>query len=172
MARYDRNIKTLSLEENEKLKDFRVCVIGCGGLGGYIIEMLGRIGIGYITAVDSDTFSESNLNRQIISSDLNLGKNKAIEAKKRMKIVNDLIYVNPITAFINKDNVLDILKEHDIVIDAVDNIETRFLLQESCEKLRIPFIHGAIAGWYGQVTTIFPGIEHWILFIRIKVKRA
>ncbi len=82
MARYDRNIKTLSLEENEKLKDFKVCVIGCGGLGGYIIEMLGRIGVGYITAVDGDNFSESNLNRQIISSDLNLGKNKAIEAKK------------------------------------------------------------------------------------------
>ncbi|NFM79059.1 HesA/MoeB/ThiF family protein [Clostridium botulinum] len=172
MSRYDRNIKTLSLEENEKLKDFKVCVIGCGGLGGYIIEMLGRIGVGHITAVDGDTFSESNLNRQIISSDLNLGKNKAIEAKKRMKVVNDLIYVNPITTFINKDNVLNILKEHDVVIDAVDNIETRFLLQESCEKLKIPFIHGAIAGWYGQVTTIFPGDRTLDIIYKNKSKKG
>lgn len=157
ISRYERNMKALSPEENEKLKNFSVCVVGCGGLGGYIIEMLGRLGIGHITAVDGDSFSESNLNRQIISSNLNLGRNKAIEAKKRMEIVNDLIEVEAITYFINVDNVWDILKGHHVVIDAVDNIETRFLLQEACEKLKIPFVHGAIAGWYGQVTTIFPG---------------
>lgn len=156
MSRYDRNIKTLSVEENEKLKDYKVCVVGCGGLGGYIIEMIGRLGIGHITAVDGDYFSESNLNRQILSNNLNLTKNKAVEAKKRMEKVNDLIKINPIEIFINKNNVLDILKEHDLVIDAVDSIETRFLLQDACEKLKIPLIHGAIAGWYGQVTTIFP----------------
>lgn len=157
ISRYERNMKALSPEENEKLKNFSVCVVGCGGLGGYVIEMLGRLGIGHITAVDGDSFSESNLNRQIISSNLNLGRNKAIEAKKRMEIVNDLIEVEAITYFINVDNVWDILKGHHVVIDAVDNIETRFLLQEACEKLQIPFVHGAIAGWYGQVTTIFPG---------------
>lgn len=89
-----------------------------------------------------------------------------------MKVVNDLIYVNPITTFINKDNVLNILKEHDVVIDAIDNIETRFLLQESCEKLKIPFIHGAIAGWYGQVTTIFPGDRTLDIIYKNKSKRA
>ncbi|MBK5247279.1 MAG: ThiF family adenylyltransferase, partial [Peptostreptococcaceae bacterium] len=67
--RYLRNMNTFSLEENAKFKDFRVCVIGCGGLGGYIIEMLGRLGIGFITAVDGDVFDETNLNRQILSSE-------------------------------------------------------------------------------------------------------
>ena len=65
--RYKRNIGALTIEEHEKLKQFKVCVVGCGGLGGYIIEMLGRIGVGNITAIDGDVFDESNLNRQILS---------------------------------------------------------------------------------------------------------
>ena len=70
--RYLRNISTLTPDENEKLKDFRVCIIGCGGLGGYIVEMLARIGIGHLTVVDMDIFDESNLNRQILSTERNL----------------------------------------------------------------------------------------------------
>lgn len=156
MFRYDRNMMALSIEENERLKDFSVTVIGAGGLGGYVIEMLGRLGIGHITVVDGDDFSESNLNRQIMSNSLNLGENKAVEAKIRMKIVNDLIKVNAISEFITEENIDEILINSNLVIDAVDSIETRFLIQDSCERLEIPFIHGAIAGWYGQVTTIFP----------------
>ncbi|KOA19410.1 molybdopterin-synthase adenylyltransferase [Clostridium homopropionicum DSM 5847] len=157
MGRYERNIKTLSVEENERLKDFRVCVIGCGGIGGYVIEMLGRLGIGHITAVDGDNFCESNLNRQILSSNKTMGKNKAETARDRMKDVNDLIEVTAVPEFINKDNILDIIEGHHVVIDALDNIETRLLLQDACEKAGIPLVHGAIGGWYGQVTSIFPG---------------
>ncbi|MSS42715.1 HesA/MoeB/ThiF family protein [Anaerosalibacter bizertensis] len=157
MIRYERNMSALSKEENEKLKDFRVVVVGCGGLGSYTVEMLARLGIGHITVVDGDSFSESNLNRQILSNNQNLGKNKAVEAKKRMEIVNELIEVVPVTKFIDEYNGTDILKGHHIVIDGLDNIDTRFLLQEKCEELKIPFVHGAIGGWYGQVTTIFPG---------------
>lgn len=156
MFRYDRNMMALSIEENERLKDFSVTVIGAGGLGGYVIEMLGRLGIGHITVVDGDDFSESNLNRQIMSNSLNLGENKAVEAKIRMKIVNDLIEVDAINEFITEENIDEILKNSNLVIDAVDSIEARFLIQDSCERLEIPFIHGAIAGWYGQVITIFP----------------
>ena len=155
--RYIRNISTLSMEENEKLKDFKVCVIGCGGLGGYIIEMLGRIGIGYITAVDGDVFDESNLNRQILSDEDSLGMGKAKKAKIRMKKINSSIYVNSVEDLIDKTNCEKIIKEHHLIIDALDNIKTRFILQEECKKLNIPLIHGAIGGWYGQVSTIFPG---------------
>lgn len=155
--RYKRNIGTLTLEENKKLKDFKVCVVGCGGLGGYIIEMLSRLGIGYITVVDGDVFDESNLNRQLFCDENNLGLNKAESVKKRIKYINSNVYINVINDFLDNENCKEILKNHDIAIDALDNIKVRFVLQDICKELNIPLIHGAISGWYGQVTTIFPG---------------
>lgn len=157
MQRYSRNMKTLSAEENDRLKDFKVCVVGCGGLGGYIIEELGRLGVGTITAVDGDVFEESNLNRQLLSSVENLGCGKAEAAAKRMEKVNPLIKVIPVQQRLNAENGTDILKGHDVVVDALDNIESRLALEKLAEELGIPLVHGAIAGWYGQVTTIFPG---------------
>ena len=102
--RYTRNISTITEEENEKLRDFKVCVIGCGGIGGYVIEMLARIGIGYLTVVDMDVFEESNLNRQILSSEKNLGNSKAIEAKKRINAINSDVHVNVIQSPFNEEN--------------------------------------------------------------------
>lgn len=155
--RYIRNMNMLSKEDNEKLKTFKVCVVGCGGLGGYVIEMLGRIGITYITVVDGDTFDESNLNRQLLSDELSIGVNKAQKAKDRMKIVNSEVYVNVVNQPLIEKNGTDILKNHSIVIDALDNVETRFIIQKLCKELNIPLIHGAISGWFGQVCTILPG---------------
>lgn len=155
--RYLRNISTLSADENDKLKDFKVCIIGCGGLGGYIIEMLGRLGIGSLTVVDFDTFEESNLNRQILSSENSLGSSKAEMAKKRIKEVNSEVEVSVIKEFLSSENCEKIICNHHIVVDALDDIKTRFILQNNCKKLNIPLIHGAIGGWFGQVTTIFPG---------------
>ncbi|MTK12603.1 MAG: HesA/MoeB/ThiF family protein [Clostridiaceae bacterium] len=157
MERYSRNMQTLSSEENDKLKNYKVCVIGCGGLGGYVIEMLGRIGVGYITAVDGDVFQESNLNRQILSDTHSLGKSKSITTKERMMNVNPLIEVNAINEFLTKENYPEILKGHDIIVDALDSIDARLMLQDACEELNIPLVSGAIAGWYGQVTTVYPG---------------
>jgi len=150
-------MKTLSKEENDRLKEFKVCVVGCGGLGGYVIEMLGRIGVGSITAVDGDVFVESNLNRQILSSTETLGLGKALMAKLRMEKVNPLIEVEIVPEMLTGENSLDILKDHHVVVDALDSIPARLVLQDSCKKLNIPMVHGAIAGWYGQVTTILPG---------------
>ena len=135
----------------------RVCVVGCGGLGGYIIESLGRIGVGYITAVDFDVFEESNLNRQITSETGLLGKGKADSAKDRMKRVNPLISVNAVCDMLNEKNAEKLLAGHDLVVDALDSLPPRRLLQDECERLDIPLVHGAIGGWYGQVTVIMPG---------------
>ncbi|KUO76840.1 MAG: molybdopterin biosynthesis protein MoeB [Clostridia bacterium BRH_c25] len=157
MQRYSRNVKTLSAEENDSLKNFKVCVIGCGGLGGYIVEELGRLGIGFITAVDGDVFDESNLNRQLLSAMDNLGCSKASAAEGRMKRVNPLVTVMPIQQRLDKDNGMGIINGHDVIIDALDNIESRLVLEELAGKAGIPLVHGAIAGWYGQVTTVFPG---------------
>ena len=157
MERYSRNMLSLSKDENESIRGKRVCVIGCGGLGGYIIEMLGRLGVGTIIAVDGDVFEESNLNRQLLSNMANLGKSKANEAQSRMKKVNPDIKVIPISENFTENNYKSILSGCHVAIDALDNIKSRLLLQNCCEELGIPLVHGAIGGWYGQVTTILPG---------------
>lgn len=155
--RYSRNMNMLSPEENESLRGFKACVVGCGGLGGYVIELLGRLGIGTITAVDGDVFDEANLNRQLLSTEEILGKSKALAAEERMKKVNSDVKVNPVHAFVAEENCDEIIRGHDIVVDALDNMTVRRLLEEHCEKQNIPLIHGAIAGWYGQISTIMPG---------------
>ncbi len=157
MTRYSRNILTLSKEENDSLRNKKVCVIGCGGLGGYIIEMLGRIGVGTMVCVDGDIFEESNLNRQLYSDINNLGKNKAVQASNRMKKINPDITIIPIKENFSKNNYKTILDGCHVAIDALDNIKSRLFLQNSCEELNIALVHGAIAGWYGQVSTILPG---------------
>jgi molybdopterin/thiamine biosynthesis adenylyltransferase len=86
-----------------------------------------------------------------------MGKSKATAAQERMKLVNPLIEINPILKRFSENNGEEILRGHDVVIDAVDNIETRFIIQKIASKLNIPMVHGAIAGWYGQATTILPG---------------
>lgn len=154
--RYTRNLPLLTPEENEQLANRKVCVIGCGGLGGYSIEMLGRLGIGNITAVDGDVFQESNLNRQLLSLTGNLGHSKAAVAVERMKQVNPLVKVTPVSNYLTDENARQILTGHDVIVDALDNVKTRTLLQNTAEELQIPLVHGAIDGWYGQVTTIFP----------------
>ena len=135
MGKYDRNMNTLSKEENESLKNFKICVVGCGGIGGYVIEMLGRLGIGYITVIDGDVFEETNLNRQILSNSQTIGKSKAQTARERMKLVNPDIYVNAVFSHLNGENGMELIKDHNLVIDALDDVETRFILQDICEKL-------------------------------------
>ena len=157
MSRYIRNMNALSKTENDSLRGKKVCVIGCGGLGGYIIEMLGRLGIGTIVAVDGDVFDESNLNRQILSEVLNIGKSKASQAFKRMEKVNPDITIIPVSENFTEKNYKSILEGCHVVADALDSIDDRLFLQKCCEELNLPLIHGAIAGWYGQVTTVLPG---------------
>lgn len=157
MKRYERNMDSLSIDDMNRLNDSKVCVIGCGGLGGYVVEMLGRIGVGYITIIDGDIFDETNLNRQIVCHTKNIGMSKAEETKKRMELVNPNIHVNAINTMIVESNVSKLIQNHDVIIDALDNIETRFIVQLSAAELGMPMVHGAIAGFYGQVSTIFPG---------------
>lgn len=155
--RYERNMNMLSHEENKSLNTFNVCVVGCGGLGGYVIEMLSRLGIGSITAVDGDVFDETNLNRQLLSDERSIGASKAEKAKERVQNINSSVNVKPIVGMLGYENARSIVSGHDIVIDALDSIDARLELQKACHCENIPFIHGAIAGWYGQVSTIMPG---------------
>lgn len=155
--RYDKNRNTLSQEDCILLQKSKVIVIGCGGLGGHIIEHLGRLGVANITAVDDDVFDETNLNRQFLCTEPLIGKPKAEAAVARMKEINSEVKINGIVRRVTSDNAKEILKGYDIVMDALDNIESRRVLEEACQYLGIPMIHGAIGGWYGQVAAIMPG---------------
>ncbi len=157
MQRYIRNEQMLSREENLRLRDFRVAVAGCGGLGGYIIELLARLGIGHITAIDGDVFDISNLNRQLLSHPGNLGLSKSEQARERIAMINQDVVLTPRHVTITKKNAVSILQNHDIVADALDNISTRRIIADAANKLKIPMVHGAIAGWHAQLATIFPG---------------
>jgi len=155
--RYDRNRGTISSEENKKLLTQSVCVIGCGGLGGGVIEGLTRLGVGHITAVDGDVFEASNLNRQVLSNEKVLGRPKAEEAARQMKEINSDVTVAPVVDFLTAENARRLIAGHDVVVDALDNISARKTLEQACEAEQIPLVHGAIAGWNGQVAVIMPG---------------
>lgn len=157
LARYARNLEALSEREVEVLGRRTVAVVGCGGLGGYLIEYLGRLGIGSIIAADGDRFEESNLNRQLLSDSANLGENKAEAAKRRMAAVNPAVRFTALPLRIDPENGPALLAGADLVMDAVDSLSARFALQRIAERLGVPLIHGAVAGWYGQVAAVLPG---------------
>ena len=157
--RYERNIGAITQAEQETLQNARVCIIGCGGLGGFLVEYLGRLGIGHITAVDGDGFDRTNLNRQLLSEEGNIGLSKAAQAKDRLARVNPSVEVTALEQFLEAENAAGILAGHHLVLDALDSIPHRLMLQRVCKELEIPLVHGAVEGWFGQVTTVFPGDE-------------
>lgn len=156
-ARYQRNRQAITVDQQLTLFQSRVAVIGCGGLGGYVIEELARLGVGTIIAIDPDVFEEHNLNRQLLSSPANLGQAKVAAAAARVAEINPAVTLVPIQAAYAPDNGGELLRDARLVVDALDSIPTRLALAQTCAELEIPLVHGAIGGWYGQVTTQFPG---------------
>lgn len=155
-ARYIRNIPALSEEECALLHTKKIAVIGCGGLGGHIIELMARVGIGAITAVDGDVFDPSNLNRQLLSEVSLLGVSKAKTAADRIARVNPGISVTANDVFLNEENAADLIWGCDVVLDALDNIEARRILAKACAEAKIPYIFGAIQGWVAQAAISLP----------------
>jgi len=133
-----------------------VAIIGLGGLGGGVCEMLARTGVGTLTLVDGDDFDITNLNRQILSLEENIGFPKARVAKERINAVNSSIKVNTWQSYADETNIYGMINGADLVVDCLDSIDARFLLQEFAQKASIPLVSGAIAGVCGQVTVIFP----------------
>ena len=154
--RYKRNLGVVSPSEQVKLLQSKVAVIGAGGLGGTVLELLTRMGIGELIIADKDIIGDSNLNRQILSKETNLGQSKTEVAVKRVKEINSSIDITGHSVFIDLNNVKKIIKGAEVVVDALDNLPVRFMLQRACQDLKIPLVHGAIAGFNGQLTTIFP----------------
>lgn len=156
-ARYQKNHLAISAQEQALLAEKRVVLVGSGGLGGYVLESLVRVGVGYVRVVDGDTFEESNLNRQLLGSTLNLGKPKVLAAQQRARAVNPLVVVEPVQQYLDEHNAFKLLQDCNLAIDALDSIPARFLLQRAAAGANIPLVHGAVAGWRGQVCLIRPG---------------
>jgi len=154
--RYQRNLGVISPSEQAKLLQSKVVIIGAGGLGGTVLELLTRMGIGEVIIAEKDIIGDSNLNRQILSKETNLGQSKTEVAVKRVKEINSSVEIVGHSIFIDSNNVKKIIEGAEVVIDALDNLPSRFVLQKACRNLKIPLVHGAIAGFNGQLTTIFP----------------
>lgn len=157
MERYLRNQDAISEEEQATLAINRVLVVGCGGLGGMVIESLARIGVGHLRVVDGDLFEASNLNRQILCSTMNLGRPKTLAAKQRVMAVNPLVEVDAVQADLTAENAAELLADCDVAVDCLDGIPARLLLQQAAKAADIPMVHGAVAGWLGRICVIQPG---------------
>ncbi|HLO09375.1 MAG TPA: HesA/MoeB/ThiF family protein [Desulfobacteria bacterium] len=156
-ARYQRNRLTISIAEQRKLFRSRVVIVGAGGLGGYIIEELARLGVGTLVVVDPDTFEEHNLNRQLLGSLGNLGVPKVQVAVERVGTINPAVRLVPLRSAFSRENGPALLSDADAVVDALDTVTARVELARACRELGVPMVHGAIAGWYGQMATQMPG---------------
>jgi adenylyltransferase/sulfurtransferase len=158
LARYKRQILipewTQSGQEN--LKKARILVAGAGGLGSAILTYLAVAGLGKIRVIDGDIVELSNLNRQVLHSDKDIGRSKVDSAKEKLEALNPDISVEAIKEIITKDNVFELVGDYPIV-DAMDNLPTRLLLNRVAVKKNLPLFHGAVYGFEGRATTVIPG---------------
>ncbi|MFQ6101319.1 MAG: ThiF family adenylyltransferase [Anaerolineae bacterium] len=155
--RYVRNLGTVGLEGQIKLLQATVAVVGLGGLGGYVVEALARMGVGRLILIDGDVFEEHNFNRQVLSSEAKMGMNKVQVARQRVAEINGAVGVTGHAVVLTRENLPQLLEGADVVVDALDRLPIRLILQEGAQALDIPMVHGSIAGFLGQVMTIFPG---------------
>ena len=155
--RHIRNIPALSEADMEILQTSHVLVVGCGGLGGNVIEQLARLGLGHLTVVDGDVFEESNLNRQLLCTTANIGESKALAAAERVSLIDPDIEVRPVPEFITKENAAALMADADIVIDALDSISSRLVLEDAAAEAGLYLVHGGISGWDLQAMIVPPG---------------
>ena len=151
-----RQMSIVTRSEQQRFKDSKITVIGCGGIGGETIEMLARMGIGELILVDEDAFDLSNLNRQTLASLADVGLDKSAVAKEKVRLINPYVKVTNYNEHVDSTNIDKIIGDSDIVIDALDNVLTRVIVSRKAKEKGIPYIHGAIHGTLGQITVFLP----------------
>ncbi len=159
LARYKRQISFNPFGEHGqvRLRRAHVLVAGVGGLGSPVAFYLACAGIGKLTLLDHENVELSNLNRQILYTEFDIGQPKVHCAARRLRELNATVDVIPCMTKITSENVTDLLKGVDIVIDCLDSIQGRLVLNKGCVEARIPLIHGGLEGMMGEITTIIPG---------------
>ena len=155
--RYSRQTLLFGKEGQEMLKRTSVFVAGAGGLGSVISFYMAAAGFGKIRIVDCDSVELSNLNRQILHSNADVGRPKARSAYETLTGINPEIEVEAMVETISEDNIGELLRGSHLIMDAMDNFPIRYLLNRAALMMRIPLFHGAISGYQGQATTIIPG---------------
>ncbi|UCD91466.1 MAG: HesA/MoeB/ThiF family protein [Desulfobacterales bacterium] len=149
-------MKMFSAKDQSALLKSRVSVVGLGGLGGALIEMLARTGVGNLNLIDGDIFEDSNLNRQFLSTHSLLETVKTEAAVKRIAEINSSIVVQGYSEYLDEKNAPGLIDHSDVVVDCLDSIPSRFLLERTSKSLGSPLVSGAVAGTSGHVTSIFP----------------
>ncbi|MBM4277492.1 MAG: HesA/MoeB/ThiF family protein [Deltaproteobacteria bacterium] len=157
--RYDRQIliEQIGPEGQEKLKRSRVVIAGAGGLGSPIAIYLTAAGVGMIRLIDHDRVSLSNLNRQILHWEEDIGKKKVQSSATKLRKLNPGVKIEAIDETITEANVSSLMDSCDAIVDAMDNLPTRYILNRCAIEKNIPFFHGAIRGFEGRAMTILPG---------------
>jgi molybdopterin/thiamine biosynthesis adenylyltransferase len=154
--RYARNMRTFSLADQAALLQSHAGVVGLGGLGGTVTEILARMGVGRLTLIDGDRFEDSNLNRQLLSSPANLSRPKADVAARRVRRINPSTDLIAHACFLTAQNAVELLAGCHVVVDCLDNLRTRFEVEDACRLIGCPMVSAAVAGAAGHVTAIFP----------------
>lgn len=159
LVRYSRHIllKQIGIEGQQKIMSGSICIIGAGGLGSPAALYLAAAGIGTLGIVDGDTVELSNLQRQIIHFTKDINTPKVVSASEKISALNPNVKVNAIREHVFADNIRDIIRDYDFVIDGTDNFESKFLINDACVLENIPFSHGGILRFTGQAMTIVPG---------------
>lgn len=154
MSRYTRQIllPSMDIEGQEKLKQSKVAVIGAGGLGCAAAQYLGAAGIGELTIIDFDEVELSNLQRQVLHQQHNIGDNKALSAKASIEANNPEIKVTAITHKLNANELIDLCNSHDIIVDCCDNLATRVELNQRCYDTKTPLVSGAAIRMEGIIS--------------------
>lgn len=155
--RYKRQMMLFGDEGQEQLKKSTVVIAGAGGIGSPVALYLAVAGVGTIKIIDNDVVEQSNLNRQILHDDRDIGRKKVDSAAETLQAINPDIRVWAIHTTIDAKNAKSLVGNADGIVDAMDNFPTRYLLNDVAIAKKIPFFHGAIRGFYGQATTIVPG---------------
>lgn len=162
MERYNRQMLLPEIGEagQAKLAAAKVLIVGVGGLGSPIALYLAGAGVGTIGLVDDDVVSLSNLQRQVLYTEEELGDLKAVCAAMRLTALNSEITVNACPGRLTPDNARELISQYDIVVDGCDNFATRYLMDDLCRELNKPYVYGAIRGFEGQVCVFHYGTEH------------
>jgi len=154
--RYVRNMNKISFKEQVLLLKSRVSVIGLGGLGGAVAEIIARIGVGTLNLIDGDVFDESNLNRQFLSTEALIGESKTSAAIKRVREINSSITVRGFDEYMRENSASPLISNSHVVVDCLDDIKTRFILERTAKDRELPLVSAAVAGTSGHLTTIYP----------------
>ena len=154
--RYLRNKPSISLTQQITLQKSRVAVVGAGGLGGHIIEGLCRLGVGILHIFDSDFFDETNLNRQAFSCMNTLGRPKVLVVKEKCGLINPVTQITAHNIAVKDQNQAGLFADVQVIVDALDSPDDRLTLAAIAGKLRLPLVHGTVAGFGGRVMVVHP----------------